>query len=197
MNRLKCKRRTWYVSLLSVAKIVICRDFNGFHKASVHDAAIKLAMVRLLLGLFRRSFHSRRDLLLENLVLRQQLMALQRRKPKPRLARFDRFFWVVISQVWPKWKQVLVVVTPETVVRWHRAGFRLYWNWLSRHRVVLGRKRISKEVRDLIFRMVAENPTWGAPRVHGELLKLGVDISERTVSRWYMLRQPYRFREVR
>jgi putative transposase len=111
-------------------------------------------------------------------------LALQRRKPKPRLAHIDRLFWVAVRRLWPKWKQALVIITPETVVRWHRAGFRLYWNWLSRHRVVVGRKRISKELQDLIFRMVAENPTWGAPRIHGELLKLGFDISERTVSRW-------------
>ncbi len=139
-------------------------------------------MFRLLLGLFRRSLYSRRDLLLENLALRQQLLALRRRKP--RLNRLDRLFWVVARRLWPKWKQALVIVSPETVVRWHRAGFRLYWNWLSRHRAVLGRKRVSRELRDLIFRMVAENPTWGAPRIHGELLKLGFDISERTVSRW-------------
>lgn len=132
-------------------------------------------MLRLLLGLFRRCLYSRRDLLLENLALRQQLLALQRRKPKPRLARIDRLFWVAVRRLWPKWKQALVIVTPETIVRWHRTGFRLYWNWLSRHRVVVGRKRISKELRDLIFRMVAENPTWGAPRIHGELLKLGFD----------------------
>jgi transposase InsO family protein len=111
-------------------------------------------------------------------------LALQRRKPKPRFARIDRLVWVAVRRLWPKWKQVLVIVTPETVVRWHRAGFRLYWHWLSRHRVVVGRKLISKELQDLIFRMVAENPTWGAPRIHSELLKLGFDISERTVSRW-------------
>jgi putative transposase len=70
------------------------------------------------------------------------------------------------------------------VVRWHRAGFRLYWSWLSRTRRVGGRRPLTKELRDLIYRMVAENPTWGAPRIHGELLKLGFDISERTVSRW-------------
>ena len=93
-------------------------------------------------------------------------------------------FWVVARRLLPKWKQALIIVTPETVARWHRAGFRLYWNWISRHRNVLGRKRISKELRELIFRMVAENPTWGAPRIHGELLKLGFDVSERTVSRW-------------
>jgi hypothetical protein len=76
------------------------------------------------------------------------------------------------------------VVTPETVVRWHRAGFRLYWSLISRVRRRVGRKKLSKEVRHLIFRMVAENPTWGAPRIHGELLMLGFDVSERTISRW-------------
>jgi hypothetical protein len=86
--------------------------------------------------------------------------------------------------MWSKWKQALVIVTPETVVRWHRAGFRLYWRWRSRHRDMQGRKRVPKETRELIFLMVAENPTWGAPRIHGELLKLGFKISERTVSRW-------------
>ena len=75
-------------------------------------------------------------------------------------------------------------MTPETVARWHRAGFRLYWNWLSHCEEKDGRKPISKKLRELIFQMVAENPTWGAPRIHGELMKLGFDISERTVSRW-------------
>ena len=77
-----------------------------------------------------------------------------------------------------------MLVTPKTVVSWHRAGFRLYWKWLSRAKRVSGRKPVSREVRVLIFRMAAENPTWGAPRIHGELLKLGFDLSEPTVSRW-------------
>jgi putative transposase len=141
-------------------------------------------MLRLLLGLFWRVSHSRYDLLLENLALRQQLLTLKRRKPRPRLAPLDRLFWVVAKRLWPKWKQALVIVTPETIVRWHRVGFRLYWKWISRSQAVSGRKRVSKELRELIFRMVAENPTWGAPRIHGELLKLGFDLSERTVSRW-------------
>jgi len=81
------------------------------------------------------------------------------------------------------------VVTPETVVRWHRAGFRLYWKLISKVRRPIGRRPTPKEVRELIFRMVRENPTWGAPRVHGELLMLGFDLSERTVSRW-MKRAP-------
>jgi hypothetical protein len=77
-----------------------------------------------------------------------------------------------------------MLVQPETVVRWHRAGFKLYWQWLSRHRSAAGQRCVSKELRQLIFRMVAENPTWGAPRIHGELKMLGSDISERTVLRW-------------
>jgi putative transposase len=141
-------------------------------------------MFRLLLGLFRRFFRSRRDLLLENLALRQQLISLKRRNTRPHLNRVDRFFWVVAKHMWSKWKQALVIVTPETVVRWHRAGFRLYWRWRSRHRDMCGRKRVPKDTRELIFLMVAENPTWGAPRIHGELLKLEFNISERTVSRW-------------
>jgi putative transposase len=91
---------------------------------------------------------------------------------------------VVLRRFWTGWKRSLILVTPETVVRWHRAGFRLYWSWISRVGHAVGRKPINREVRELIFRMVAENPTWGGPRIHGELLKLGFEISERTVSRW-------------
>jgi putative transposase len=144
---------------------------------------------RLFLGSLLRFLYLRRDLLLENLVLRQQIATLKRQNPKPRLSTCDRLFWIVTRRVWTGWRKALIVVTPETVVRWHRAGFRLYWAWLSRHKPRLGRKRIDREVRELIFRMVAENPTWGAPRIHGELQMLGFDVSERTVSRW-MQRAP-------
>src|ERR1039457_3959659 len=140
--------------------------------------------VVLLVGAILRLFHGRRRLLLENLALRQQIAALKRRRPRPRLAVFDKLFWILARRFWSGWNQALIVVTPETVVRWHRAGFRLYWRAISRARRVIGRKRISQEVRDLIFRMVAENLTWGGPRIHGELQMLGFDISERTVSRW-------------
>jgi len=136
-----------------------------------------------------RCFHSRRALLLENLVLRQQLAVLKRKHPRPRLRPFDKLFWVLARRFWSGWKQALMVVSPETVVGWHRTGFRLYWSAISKTRCVLGRKRISKQVRDLIFRMVVENLTWGAPRIHGELLMLGFDVSERTISRW-MRRAP-------
>src|SRR6266851_563250 len=148
---------------------------------------------RLCVGLLARCFRSRRRLLLENLALRQQLAVQKRRQARPTLLPFDKLFWVLACRLWPDWKKSLLVVTPETVVRWHRNGFRLYWSLISKVRKQVGRKRLSREVRKLIFRMVAENPTWGAPRIHGELLMLGFDVSERTISRW-MKRAP---REIR
>ena len=121
-------------------------------------------------------FRSRRDLLLENLALRQQLGVFERKHPKPRFRPSDRLFWVLLRRMWSGWKRALILVQPETVIRWHRAGFKLYWTWLSRHRTRAGRKCVSRELRDLIFRMVAENHIWGAPRIHGELKMLGFDI---------------------
>src|ERR1700691_2346156 len=148
-----------------------------------------LASIRLCLGTIVRLFCTRRSLLLENLALRQQLALFKRRQPRPRLSFLDRLFWVTAQRLWSEWKNSLIVVTPDTVVGWHRAGFRLYWKFISRMRQPVGRKRLPKEVRDLIFRMVGENPTWGAPRIHGELLMLGFDVSKRTISRW-MCRTP-------
>jgi hypothetical protein len=101
----------------------------------------------------------------------------------------DKLFWVAARHCWSGWKQSLITVTPETVVRWHRAGFRLYWRLISGASRRVGRRQTPQEFRELIFRMVIENPTWGAPRIHGELLMLGFDLSERTVSRW-MKRAP-------
>lgn len=141
-------------------------------------------LLQLFFGILPRVLRSRRALLLENLVLRQQLSVLKRRARKARVPTLDKLFWIAIQRFWPNWKRSLILVSPETVVRWHRAGFRIYWAWFSRHRICWGRKRISKELRELIFKMVAENSTWGAPRIHGELQMLGFEVSERTVSRW-------------
>src|SRR5215471_13555523 len=140
--------------------------------------------VKLGIATLVRLFRSRQSLVLENLALRQQLAVLRRRHPRPSLGNFDRLFWVVARRLWSGWKQSLILVSPETVVRWHRAGFRLYWKWVSRASGPIGRRPASQEVRDLIFRMVADNPTRGAPRIHGELLMLGFEVSERTISRW-------------
>jgi putative transposase len=143
----------------------------------------------LYFGTLVRLFRSHHGLLLENLALRQQLVVLKRHHPRPRLHLFDRLFWLLVRRYWSGWKQVLLVVTPETVVRWHYAGFRWYWRVISKVSKPTGRRQTSKEVRDLIFQMVAENPSWGAPRIHGELLMLGCEVSERTISRW-MKRAP-------
>src|SRR6516162_4869995 len=130
--------------------------------------------VRLCFGMLVRLFFRRQSLLLENLALRQQLVMLKRRHPRPSLGLLDKLFWVIARRVWSEWKQALLVVTPETVVRWHRAGFRMYWRLISRVERQVGRKQTPKEIRELIFEMVAENPTWGAPRIHGELRMLGL-----------------------
>src|SRR5271169_3956570 len=143
-----------------------------------------IVLLRCLVGWLVGVFRSREDLVLENLALRQQLVALHACRPRRRLAVGHKLFWVGLRRLWSRWRDPLILVRPRTVVRWHRAGFRLYWKWLSRARATGGRKPVSKEIRALIFQMVAENPTWGAPRIHGELLKLGFDVSEPTVSRW-------------
>src|ERR1700730_4857568 len=145
--------------------------------------------VGLCFGMLVRFFRGRRSFLLENLALRQQLVELKRRHPRPSLGLFDKLFWVIARRVWSAWKQSLIIVTPETIVRWHRTGFCMYWRLISRVRRQVGRRPTPKEVRELIFRMVVENPTWGAPRIHGELRMLGFDLSERTISRW-MKRAP-------
>ena len=99
----------------------------------------------------------------------------------------DRLFWVALSRVWDGWRSALAIVKPETVISWHRQGFRLFWTWKVRHGKP-GRPSVSKEIRELIRTMSRENPLWGAPRIHGELLKLGIDIGETSVSR-YMVRR--------
>lgn len=136
-------------------------------------------------------FAARHRLALEIAALRQQLAVFKRKQPRPRLSRLDRLFWMVLKRVYSHWADVLVVVKPETVVSWHRAGFRVFWRWRSRQP---GRPKINREIRQLIRRMKAENPGWGAPRIHGELIQLGFYVSEPTVSR-YLQRLRRRFDE--
>jgi putative transposase len=145
--------------------------------------------LQVWLGLPLRLFHSRRCLMIENLALRQQLTVFKRQHSRPQLAAADKLFWVVLCRCWTSWKAALIVVSPDSVVRWHRAGFRLYWRFISRVRQPVGRRPVTQEIRELIFKMVADNPTWRAPRIHGELVMLGFRVSERSVSRW-MLRAP-------
>jgi hypothetical protein len=141
-----------------------------------------LQFVLALLAAIRVFFRSRQDTALEILALRQQVAVLKRKRPRPQLNRLDRFFWTSLRQVWRRWADVLVVVKPETVIGWHRAGFRLYWRWQSQSRG--GRPKITHEIRALIRRMADENAGWGAPKIHGELLNRGLEVSERSVARY-------------
>ncbi len=143
-------------------------------------------MIWSLLRSLISAFNTRRSLALENLALRQQLVVLQRSVKRPRLSNVDRGFWVWLRRVWTDCDSVLLIVKPETVVRWHRAGFRRYWTWKSRKRRP-GRPGVAPEIRELIRTMSGSNPLWGAPRVHGELMKLGISISQAAVSK-YMVR---------
>ncbi len=113
----------------------------------------------------------------------QQLAIYMRINPRPPINWRDRLFWVALSRVWSRWREALCIVKPETVVRWHRAGWRLYWRWKSRPKKN-GRPPAEREIRELVRRMAEENPTWGAPRIHGELLKLGLKVAQSTVSRY-------------
>jgi putative transposase len=143
-----------------------------------------LISLTTLLATLCSIFRSRAALRLENLALRHQIGVLQRSAAKrPKLTSGDRLLWICLSRLWRDWRSALAIVKPETVVAWHRAGFRLFWTWKVRHGQP-GRPLISREVRDLIRKMCRENPSWGAPRIHGELLKLGIDIGESSVSKY-------------
>jgi transposase InsO family protein len=144
-------------------------------------------LLRLLWTLMANLFKSRRRLEAENLFLRHQLNIALRRAPGRRRLRWsDRALMVWLTQLWPSLLGLSRVVQPETILRWHRAGFRAYWRWKSRGRP--GRPKVTLELRELIRQMNKENPLWGAPRIHGELLKLGFDVAESTVSK-YMARR--------
>ena len=125
---------------------------------------------------------------LENVALRHQIGVLRRSaKKRPKLTPADGLVWVILSRIWGDWRSALAIVKPETVIAWHRKGFRLFWTWKVR-RGKAGRPAVTREVRDLIRRLSRENPLWGAPHIHGELLKLGLEIGETNVGK-YMLRR--------
>jgi putative transposase len=135
-----------------------------------------IEILRWLGILIRAAVRERRDLALENLAIRQQLGVLKRRKGVPRLRRKDRLFWVVLSRIWAPWRRALHLVNADTVVGWQQKGFRIYWARVSQRKSG-GRPPASSELRALIQRMAVANPYWGAPRLHGELLNLGIAIS--------------------
>ena len=140
-----------------------------------------LKLERSVISVVARRFRSRAVVELENLALRHQLHVLRRQRPgRLRLFTFDRLLY----RLWPRCLEAMVLVKPATVIQWHRQGFRLFWRWRSRS----GRPSVDREVRDLIRQMSGANPLWGAPRIHGELLKLGIEVSQATVAK-YMVRR--------
>jgi transposase InsO family protein len=141
-----------------------------------------------LFVILRSSFQTRAALQVEVLALRHQINVLRRSHGgHVRVNRADRLLWVWLSRLWSGWRSFLVIVKPETVISWHRKGFRLYWTW-KYSQGLPGRPQVSQEVRDLIRKMSLANPLWGAPRIHGELLKLGIEVTQATVAK-YMARQ--------
>ena len=144
-----------------------------------------MGVVRVIVILFRAVLLPRAALAAEILALRHQLSVLQRSMKRTRLRKRDRIFWVCLCRLWTDWRSSLVIVKPETVIRWHREGFKLYWRWKSRKKA--GRPQANAEIRQLIRRMARENPTWGAPRIQSELALLGYTVDQSTVAK-YMCR---------
>ena len=136
-----------------------------------------MSILAAIFGFVRTILWRRTTLALENLALRQQLAVLRRSVKRPRLRQRDRAFWVLLRRLCPDWRSHLVLVQPDTVVRWHRRGFKLLWRWRSRNG---GRPRIRREVIDLIRRMSRENVTWGVPRIQSELHLLGYEVADST-----------------
>jgi transposase InsO family protein len=146
-----------------------------------------IALLFFALAILASPFKSKRRLAAENAALRQQLTVLRRQvRGRVRLTNNDRLFFVQLYRWFPSVLRVMTVIHPETLVRWHRAGFRCYWRWKSR--AVGGRPQIEADLRVLIRRMSVENPLWGAPRIHGELLKLGFQVAQSTVAKYMVKR---------
>jgi len=142
-----------------------------------------MGWIQLIFIFLRAAVRSQAELAAENLVLRQQLAVLEQGSKRPRLRNRDRIFWTWIARLWSSWRSVLVIVQPETVLGWHKQGFRLYWRWKSRPRR-LGRPKIDAEIRKLIRRMSRGNPLWGTPRIRSELRLLGYEASKATVDKY-------------
>src|SRR5499433_2705612 len=142
-----------------------------------------MALFPFLLLLARSFFAPRLELMAEILALRQQLAILNRTAKRPSLRFQDRLFWIALSRFWRDWLSALLIVKPETVIKWHRQGFRLYWRWISKAGRP-GRPRIDAEIRELIRRISRENPLWGTPRIKAELHLLGFEVAESTVAKY-------------
>ena len=151
-----------------------------------------MSLLALAAAVFTSFFKGQRSLVLENLALRQQLVVYKRAQERPPLRSTDRAFWVWLSKFWGGWRAPLLLVRPETVIRWHRQGFKLYWRWRSRPKR-LGRPSIPREHIDFIRRMSRDNPSWGEDKINEELrVKFGVRHSTSTIRKYMTKRRPHR-----
>lgn len=166
-----------------LARLLVWLESYYLHWTQLPQASLTLAYA---LDLTR----PKSELLLENALLRQQLVILQRQVPKPRFNRRDRFFLLLLANHLQNWKQVLFILKPTTLLRWHRNGFQLFWRFKSRAR--RGRPRLSPETISLIQQMAAENPLWGAERIRGELLQLGFHVAKSTIQTYLVRMRPPR-----
>ena len=177
------------LSVEFVVSTVHTENSDRFENAEVtiiREMIVASTMNSVLVALFAflaSSFRARAALQAEILALRHQLAVLHKNAPpRLRLERSDRWLWVLLSRCWSGWRPCLQIVQPSTVVRWHRRAFAWYWTRKSRQRP--GRPAVAAEIRDLIRRMSQANPLWGAPRIHGELAKLGIAVAQSTVARY-------------
>src|SRR5665811_116386 len=155
------------------------------HSWHRHTVVGMITILSALVSLLSFRVRSRASLELELVALRHQVTVLRRQRPgQLRLFSTDRLIWVWLYRIWPRCLDTMVLVKPATVVQWHRQGFRLFWRWRSRS----GRPSVDREICKLIRELSSANPLWGAPRIHGELLKLGIEISQATVAK-YMVRR--------
>ena len=141
-----------------------------------------MGLAKIFVLFIRGMSRGRIELAIENLAMRQQLAILRGKVKRPRLRQRDRIFWAILSRIWANWRSVLLIVQPDTVVRWHRQGFKIFWRWKSRAK--RGRPSIEKEIRAMIRRMTRENPLWGTPRIQSELALLGYVVAASTIDKY-------------
>jgi hypothetical protein len=182
-NRLARRHRT-VVSILWVwgAKTSSSNGIVDFLGAPAKTGLILFDGLLVLLRSLLSGCQSRRLLLLENLALRHQLLVLQRQTRQPKLRPADRLLWLTLRRLWPDWQKGLSRFHPQTVIAWHRLGFRLFWRWKSHARG--GRPTVDRQLINLIGQMWASNPTWGSQRIQAELAKLGIEVSDSTVRQY-------------
>ncbi len=169
---------------MSMPKISISLEFIDLTGSHCYCSDPMLTSLLSALFSIRVWFRTRAGLQIEILALRHQLTVLKRSQHgRLRLNSGDRLLWVWLSRIWSHWRSALLIVKPETVIAWHRKGFRIYWTWKSHH-AASGRRTVAREIRDLIRKMSLANPLWGAPRIHGELMKIGIQLSQATVAKY-------------